>query len=66
MQFELRSEINRLQDGIAFYSRALENDRKQLDELESDPELLEKFAREQYWMCRADEEVFLIEWVEKD
>ena len=34
---------------------------KRLNELESDPKQLEKFARETYWMHRPGEEVLLVE-----
>jgi cell division protein FtsB len=61
MHLELAEEIEQLENGIEFYSEALEEDRVKLYQLQSDPEHLEKFAREEYWMCKENEEVFLVE-----
>lgn len=61
---ELSKEIDDLEDGIEFYQTELEKNKKELEELESNPEKLEKFAREKYWLHRDGEEVTLIEIVE--
>ena len=61
MHWELSEEIERLEEGIDFYAKELESDRQKLHLLQSDPEHLEKFAREEYWLCREGEEVFLVE-----
>lgn len=61
---ELNHEIETLERGKANYETELEKNRRELEELESDPEKLEKFAREHYWMHKDGEEVFLIEEVE--
>jgi cell division protein DivIC len=53
-------EIEKLEKGIHFYQLALAEDRDKLEQLQSDPWQLERFAREQYWMCRPGEEVFLV------
>lgn len=58
---ELDKEIEELQESIDYYNREIAIDKKQLQELNSDPEKLEKFAREQYWMKRPGEEIYLIE-----
>ena len=54
-----------LEDGIEFYQKELEDISRQLDELASDPEKLEKFAREQYWMHRPGEHLILVQPVAK-
>lgn len=61
MHWELNEEIAQLEEGIGFYANELANDREKLHLLQSDPEHLEKFAREEYWLCREGEEVFLVE-----
>lgn len=61
MHWELSEEIERLEEGIDFYAKELESDQQKLHLLQSDPEHLEKFAREEYWLCREGEEVFLVE-----
>ncbi|GAB5557651.1 MAG: septum formation initiator family protein [Schleiferiaceae bacterium] len=58
---ELNSEIESLENGIEYYSKELEINRKELNELESNPASLEKFAREKYWMVKPGEEIFLID-----
>ena len=61
MLHELNDEIEELETGIDYYSRELEINKKEINELESDPSLFEKFAREKYWMVRPGEEIYLIE-----
>lgn len=58
---ELNREKEALQNSIEYYQRELERDRRQLQELTSDPEKLEKFAREQYYLVRPGEQIFLID-----
>jgi cell division protein FtsB len=43
-----------------YYLEKIEADRNRLEELRTNNENLEKFAREQYLMKRADEEIFVI------
>ena len=57
---ELNNEIEELEQSLEYYEKEIKRDKKQLHELNSDPEKLEKFAREQYWMKRRGEEIFLI------
>lgn len=58
---ELNAEIKELNRSIEYYETEISRDKKQLEELTSDPEKLEKFAREQYWMKKEGEQIFLIE-----
>ncbi len=60
LHMELNQEIEKLEKGIEFYHLSLAEDRDKLEQLQSDPWQLERFAREQYWMCRPGEEVFLV------
>jgi len=66
LQMELDAERRALENGIEFYQKELEKARRQLDELASDPEKLEKFARETYWMRRDGEHVILVEPLDSD
>lgn len=61
---ELNTEIDELEQSIEYYETEISRDKKQLEELTSDPKKLEKFAREQYWMKRKGEEIYLVEEVE--
>ncbi len=58
---ELRREIKELEESIIYYQKEIAKDKKQLEELTFNPEKLEKFAREQYWMKRPGEEIYLVE-----
>jgi cell division protein FtsB len=54
------SEIRRLESQIDYYRHRSEVDRRRLNELQSNTQDLEKFARENYLMRRDNEDVFII------
>ena len=54
------STRNRLQREKEYYLNRIEEDRRKLEELRTSNENLEKFAREQYHMKKADEDLFII------
>ncbi len=58
---ELNNEIEDLEASIQYYQEEIAKDKAQLEELNSDPDKLEKFAREQHWMKRDGEVIYLIE-----
>ena len=53
-------EIRSLKKQIEFYRKKTEEDKVKLYELRSNKEDLEKFARENYFMKKENEEVFII------
>ncbi|HEY3370753.1 MAG TPA: septum formation initiator family protein [Prolixibacteraceae bacterium] len=53
-------ELSQLQAQVTFYKHKIEADKQKLYELQTNDENLEKFAREQFLMKKADEDVFLI------
>ena len=53
-------EIRSLKKQIDFYRKKTEEDKVKLYELRSNKENLEKFARENYFMKKENEEVFII------
>ncbi len=53
-------EIKDLKTQIEYYRNQTEMDRVKLEELQSSLDNLEKFARENYFMKRKDEDVFII------
>ncbi len=57
---ELR-KINNLENEKEYYQEKIESDSKKLQELKTNDENLEKFAREQYLMKKSDEDIFVIE-----
>ena len=61
IHMELRKEIKKLEKQKEFLQEEIAKDKKVLDKL-SDPEELEKFAREQYYLKKKNEEIFIIEY----
>ncbi|MGV8879351.1 MAG: FtsB family cell division protein [Sphingobacteriaceae bacterium] len=59
-QYEYHQQFIKLEQERDFYFKETEKVRKDLDELTSDKEKLEKFAREKYLMKRENEDVFVI------
>ncbi|WP_088342107.1 FtsB family cell division protein [Robiginitalea sediminis] len=61
IHLELRREINKLEKQQEFLREQIQQDRELIETL-SDPEALEKFAREKYFLKKPDEEIFIIEY----
>lgn len=59
-QYKLSKELNKLESDKEYYLREIGAAKSDLNELVSDNEQLEKFAREKYFMKKSDEEIFLI------
>ena len=59
-QYEFRSEVNKLQEEKDFYERETATVKKDLNELNTNLNTAEKFAREKYFMKRDNEDVFVI------
>lgn len=55
------AEIRSLKGQIKYYEKKKEEDKRKLEELHSDKEGIEKFARENYYMKKDNEDVFVIE-----
>lgn len=53
-------ELALLEEQVDFYKNKIESDKRKLYELQTNDENLEKFAREQFLMKKADEDVFVI------
>jgi cell division protein FtsB len=61
IHMELKKEIKKLEKQQEFLREEIAKDREIIERL-SDPKELEKFAREEYYLKRKNEEVFLIEY----
>jgi cell division protein DivIC len=59
-QWELQSEVNKLEGQKDFFKDEIDKTRKEQEELLSSPEKLEKFAREKYLMKKDDEDLFIM------
>jgi cell division protein DivIC len=56
---ELR-ELNKLKTDREYYVERIETDKIKLHQLKTDNDNLEKFAREQYRMKKADEDLYIV------
>ncbi|MFI5156469.1 MAG: septum formation initiator family protein [Chitinophagales bacterium] len=55
-----KQELHKLEASKKYYERQIASTRMELEQLKSDPTLLEKYAREKYLMKRDNEDVYLI------
>jgi cell division protein DivIC len=53
-------ELRKLKTDREYYLKRIEADRRKLLELKTDNHNLEKFAREQYFMKKSDEDLYII------
>ena len=54
------SEIKNIKAQIELYDKQIEENKEKLNELQSNKDDLEKFARENYYMKKENEEIFII------
>ena len=65
-QWEYHQQVNKLKQERDFYQKETAKVHQDLDELTSNKEKLEKFAREKYLMKKDNEDVFVIVKEKKD
>lgn len=61
-RYQVRKQRSELRAELQKYRNMSYNDSVQLKALEDDPAAIEKIARERYFMKKADEDVFVIEY----
>ncbi len=59
-RFKDMRELHNLKNDKEYYTKKIEVDKKKLRELKTDNGNLEKFAREQYHMKKADEDLYIV------
>lgn len=59
-QYEYRTEVNKLQQEKDFYTKETALVKKDLSEIDSNLNTVEKFAREKYYMKKDNEDVFIV------
>jgi len=64
-QYQSHQQVSKLKQERNFYKAETDKVNKDLDELTSNPQKLEKFAREKYLMKKPNEDVFVIVKEEK-
>lgn len=55
-----KRQLRDLQESKQYYTERITTERKELEELKSNPGTLEKYAREKYLMKRDNEDLFII------
>ena len=60
-QYQLHQQIKQLQKEKTYYTKQIEIIRRERQELLTNEELLEKFAREKYFMKKPNEDIYIIE-----
>ena len=58
--YQLRKRLKNLEEESVYYLEKIEEVKRDREELMSDEELLEKFAREKYFMKKEKEDVYVI------
>ena len=59
------NELTSLKKSKEYYSEQIAQERKISEELQSNPATIEKYAREKYLMKRENEDLFIIQPIEK-
>lgn len=59
-QYDYNTQVNKLEEEKAFYTSESSIAIKDLDELTTNRDMLEKFAREKYLMKKENEDIFVI------
>ncbi len=57
---QIRSASEDLEAEKAYYQQKIDNDKRRIQELSSNKNSLEKFAREQFMMKRKNEDIFML------
>lgn len=57
----LNNEINELEDNIDYYKTEIKKDSIRIKKLKN-PDQIEKYAREKYYMKRENEDIYIIEY----
>lgn len=58
-QYSFRSQLNELESEKEYFTQEIEKTSQELSDLTQNPATLEKFARENYFMKKKNEEVFV-------
>jgi len=59
-RYRQMSDLRKLKQDREYYIKKIEEDKRKLNELKTDNNNLEKFAREQYRMKRKDEDLYIV------
>lgn len=65
-RYRQMSELRSLRHEKEYYEKKIEEEKRKLNELKTDDQNLEKFAREQYKMKKKDEDLYIVLTPQKD
>lgn len=65
-QYDRKKELKRLKTSSDFYEKEIASTKKDLSNLNNDQALLEKLAREKFFLKRSNEEIFVIDSTNKE
>jgi cell division protein FtsB len=60
-QWDRKTELEKLETSKAYYEAEIVLLKKELSDLQNNPAILEKFARENFYLKRPSEDVFIVE-----
>lgn len=63
--FREKAQLVKLEDSRRYYEQQIETTKKELQELKTNPALVERYAREKYLMKRDNEDLFIIRSVRR-
>lgn len=61
VQLDRRQELRELENSRQYFTEQIEQERKLAEELKNNPAVIEKIAREKYFMKRDNEDLFIIQ-----
>ena len=59
-QYKARQDLRHLEKDKQYYADEIKKNQEEINELQTNAQSLEKFAREKYMMKKEDEDIFLI------
>ena len=60
-QWDRKHELQKLEVSKTFYEKEIASTKKDLMDLNNNPSILEKFAREKFYLKKPNEEIFIID-----
>lgn len=60
-QWERKQELEKLETSTMYYEAEINHTRQELTDLDNNPAVLEKLAREKFYLKRPNEDVFIVE-----
>ncbi len=60
-QWDRKQELNKLEKSRAYYQNEIATVKKELQSLQNNASIIEKYAREKFYLKRANEDIFIVE-----